>query len=521
MFKDYTSAKGMAGSIGELSRHQSEINLGEMKRVAPEEGLAYLRRKGKSVFNEGDEHAAVEHLERLCGGRFSIELSGVVATAERFYCAVANYPGNHNSFGSLHADGLTASHFTPGMTSGPLHQTLFANPATQGRRDANGGMIMSGLGGYVEELEAGTVVDSEGREVSRNAVHITVVPVRVNGVIKFAMSGISATQVDLVDLMRSRGGVVVATVRTHPEAMLNAGEVLIDPNDITFAIADSSATPAHNSGPLTELDLAAGSHLVDLMERLGLTENVMLGLGIGPRASAVMRALIGRFNGSQEKHLEGSRFGSIHYYSEMGPDEIYEAMQVGLLAQKVYLTFMSHGIDVLRAFNENPNVFLRRSSRVNTPANFVTTMHELGAIGAVYAVSSLTGDLCMQTSCTTGIGPNGERRLINGIGGNTNLQEGAMAVRNAGYPAIAAVIIKGYSIAKSGEIRINFCERIPDGVRITGTRETASHWVLDGGVIDLSTRAFRDDFESANPLQLEPIERPWLSNPTAGIPARF
>lgn len=272
---------------------------------------------------------------------------------------------------------------------------------------------------------------------------------------------------------------VIAAV--NPNVPRCWGDAMIHVDDIDIFVEDDSPLYAHDLSPLTDIEIAIGKNVAQLVD-----DRACLQMGIGGIPNAVLAQL------GNHKDL------GVH--SEMFSDGILPLVEKGIVTGKyknidrgkMVACFLMGSKALYDFVDDNPRVAMMDVAHTNNVA-VIRKLDNVTAINSAIAID-LTGQVCADSIGT---------KHYSGVGGQIDF------IRGAGHSKGGKPIIALPSVTEKGISKI--CPTLIEGSGVVSTRANI-HWVVtEYGAVNLYGKTLQERARLltsiAHPAHRESLEK--------------
>lgn len=254
-------------------------------------------------------------------------------------------------------------------------------------------------------------------------------------------------------------------LEVNPRLPRTFGDTQLHVSQVDFFVLNEQDVPEQPAPQPTEVDLAIGAHIAELVED-GST--IQLGIGGIPNAAALA--------------LRNKKDLGVH--TEMLVDSMMELYEMGVITNRMkalkkgkFITTFSMGSRKLYDWlDDNVSVEFQRGKWVNDPA-VIAQNSKMVSINTCLMVD-LTGQVASES-----LGP----VQYSGTGGQSDTAEGAVA----GTDGKGKSIIACYGSAKNGTVS-TIVPTLPQGTAVTLHRSLVDHVVTEYGIARLRGKTVRE-----------------------------
>lgn len=267
------------------------------------------------------------------------------------------------------------------------------------------------------------------------------------------------TSVDATLAAIESADTVIATV--NPNVPFAWGDAVIPMNEIDYFVDDDSPLFAHEMGALSDIEVAIGKNVAELIE-----DGACLQMGIGGIPNAVLAQL------GNHKDL------GVH--TEMFADGILPLVQKGIVngrrkqidKGKMVASFLMGSQKLYDFIDDNPMVAMMDVKHTNS-VNIIRQNHKVTAINSALAID-LTGQVCADSIGT---------KFYSGVGGQIDF------IRGAGYSEGGLPIIAMPSVTAKGLSKI--APTLIQGSGVVTTRANMHWFVTEHGAVNLYAKTLQ------------------------------
>ncbi len=254
--------------------------------------------------------------------------------------------------------------------------------------------------------------------------------------------------------------VVIALV--NPNVPRAWGDAIIPMSEIDYFVEDNSPLYSHDTGALTETDIAIGKNVAELIE-----DGACLQMGIGGIPNAVLAQL------GNHKDL------GVH--TEMFADGILPLVEKGVVngrrkqidPGKMVASFLMGSQKLYDFIDDNPMVAMMDVRHTNS-VNVIRQNDKVTAINSALAID-ITGQICADSIGTT---------HYSGVGGQIDF------IRGAGYSKGGLPIIAMPSVTAKGLSKIS--PTLLEGSGVVTTRANMHWFVTEHGAVNLYGKTMQE-----------------------------
>ncbi len=268
------------------------------------------------------------------------------------------------------------------------------------------------------------------------------------------------TSVDATLAAIESADTVIALV--NPNVPRAWGDAIFPMSDIDIFVEDDSPLYTHDMGTLTDIDVAIGKNVAELIE-----DGACLQMGIGGIPNAVLAQL------GNHKDL------GVH--TEMFADGILPLVESGVVngkrkqidPGKMVASFLMGSKKLYDFIDDNPMVAMMDVKHTNS-VNIIRQNDKVTAINSALAID-ITGQVCADSIGTT---------HYSGVGGQIDFIRGA-GYSNGGLPIIAMPSITAKGLSKISPILL-------PGSGVVTTRANMHWFVTEHGAVNLYGKTMQD-----------------------------
>ncbi|MBK3518664.1 acetyl-CoA hydrolase/transferase family protein [Carboxylicivirga marina] len=268
------------------------------------------------------------------------------------------------------------------------------------------------------------------------------------------------TSVDATRAAVECADIVIAAV--NPNVPRAWGDAIFHKDEIDYFVEDNSPLYTHDMGNLTDMDIAIGKNVAELIE-----DGACLQMGIGGIPNAVLAQL------GNHKDL------GVH--TEMFADGILPLVEKGIVngkrkqidQGKMVASFLMGSQELYDFIDDNPMVAMMDVRHTNS-VNVIRQNDKVTAINSALAID-ITGQVCADSIGTT---------HYSGVGGQIDFIRGA-GYSNGGLPIIAMPSVTAKGLSK-------IAPTLLEGSGVVTTRANMHWFVTEHGAVNLYGKTMQE-----------------------------